>query len=149
MGYPMSKNVTDLLDTRDAETPFILDDLAQQLAEQFGQNSLTAKSLLSRATGNLLPGTLCRHLFDCIVHDSAVRDVLTTGHLAKLLSRFDILQRTSDPRVVGLTNPLFDERSQVERAEFFRSGNLLFLDASFLETKAVRELLDREEKLLY
>lgn len=148
MGYQLSKNLGELLLLYQGDTAIELAGLAAQVSGLFEKNEETAKALLGHVTGTMLPGTLCRHLFDCIVHDSVVRDVQTTGHLAKLLSRLDILAQTSDPSIVGLPNSLFDERSQIERAEFFQRGNVLPIDAKVLEVNGVKEMLQREENAL-
>jgi len=146
MSYQVSKNLGALLDQYRDDTPIDLRALADQVAGLFEKNMETVRSLLNRATGAMPPGTVCRHLFDGIVHDSVVRDVLTVGHLAKLLSRLDVLTKASNPMVVGLSNSIFDEQSQLERAEFFAAGNILPIDAEILANDAVKEMLGREKR---
>jgi hypothetical protein len=145
MDYPLSRNLAELPLPRESDEPLDLQALAGRAAEQFANKSPAAHVLLARVTGRMLPGTLCRHLFDCIAHDCAVRDVLTTGHLAKLLSRLDVLKETSNPRIVGLPHSLFDERSQAERAEYFRRGGVLWMDADLLQVNCVKQMLQREK----
>jgi hypothetical protein len=65
--------------------------------------------------------------------------------LAKLLTRFEAFQQTSDPRIVGLPSALFDQISQRERAEFFQAGNVLPIDAVILDLEGVKEMIEREQ----
>jgi len=144
MSYQFSRNLGELLDKFQDDTPIDLSALAKQLPNLFGENREAVTSLLSCVKGTMLPGTLHRHLSDSIVCDSVVRDVLTTGHLAKLLSRFDVLIELSNPVIIGLPNSLFDDQSQFERAEFFAAGNILPIDAEILDNSQVKQMLRRE-----
>ena len=100
--------------------------------------------MLSNCVGDMLLATLIRHLNDCIVYDCAVRDMLTIGHLAKLLCRIDILKTTSNPAIVGLPNVLFDKRSQQDRRDCFAKPGMLPVNGELLEIGIVKEMLQRE-----
>ena len=144
MSFQLSKNLSALLCQFETDIPIDLSVLADQVVELFEKNKEAVKILLNRTTGVMPPGTLYRHLHDCIVTDSAVRDVLTVGHLSKLLSRLDVLIKISNPAIIGLPHSIFDERSQFERAEFFATGSILPIDADILNNDAVKKMLQRE-----
>jgi hypothetical protein len=103
---------------------------------------------LAGVTGQMKIGTIELHLLDVVKHDSVVRDIETTGHLAKLLSRIEIFRKTSDNRVFGLPNKLFDDLSQSERADFFARGNILEIDGELLDFPDVKSALHDEAKIL-
>jgi hypothetical protein len=144
MSLQMSKNLGELLESYGDDTPIDLRGLAQQVARQLESKSEVVVSLLNRVTGTMAPGTLFRYLVDGVAHDSAVRDVMTTGHLGKLLTRLDVLLKTSNPAIIGLPHKVFDAQSQLERAEFFAKGNILPIDAEILNENVVKEMLERE-----
>ena len=92
-------------------------------------------------------GTLGLHLLEVLKTDSAVRDIHTTVHLAKFLSRLDTLRRTSDYRIVGMPNRLFDRRSQEERAKYFERGASLELESDAFESPEAQAMLNRESEI--
>ena len=145
MSYQFSRNLGELIGKLEDDTPIALNVLAEQLASLFPKNSETVRSLLLRVTGTMPPGTLIRHLSDGISYDSVVRDVMTTGHLGKFLSRLDVLAAVPNPAIIGLPNAVFDQQSQSERAEFFAAGNILPIDAEILENNVIEQMLQREE----
>src|SRR5437762_2157553 len=133
MTYPLSSRLAEILDCSGQDASVDLRALADRLALTFAEGASTPAGLFPEVAGTMHQGTLSRHLFDAIVHDSVVRDILTTGHLGKLLSRLEVLKRTGDYRIVGLPNQLFDARSQAERAEFFGRGGFLIMDGNLLQ----------------
>jgi hypothetical protein len=143
MSYQLSTNLNELLDRYCGDASIDLQTLALEVA-RLSADQQHAQSLLRRVTGTMHPGTLNRYLCDGIASDSVVRDILTTGHLGKLLSRLDLLLQLSNPTILGLPNSLFDAQSQSERAEFFRAGNILPIDGDILNQNAVKEMLERE-----
>lgn len=124
-----------------------LSDLAKNVAKNFGGKDQLAGALLENATGKMNLATMGIHLLEIIKHDSVVRDIQTTGHLAKLLSRLEVFRKTSDYRVVGMPNQLFDDMSQAERAIFFQRGNILEIDGELLDLPDVRATMEREAKI--
>ncbi len=124
-----------------------LSELAKSVAKIFGDKVPLATSLLANASGQMRRGTVDLHLIDTLNCDSVVRDILTTGHLAKLLSRLEVFRKTSDYRIVGMPNQLFDAISQAERAKFFERGNILEIDGELLDLPDVRAMMDREAKI--
>jgi len=145
-----SKNLKRILDVHNNALDQEIDllDLAKRVADIFGNKSPLAKALLANATGQMKKITLELHLLDVLKHDSVVRDIETTGHLAKLLSRLDVFRKTSDSRVFGMPNALFDDISQAERVEFFERGSILEIDGELLDLPDVRAMTDRETKLV-
>lgn len=148
MSYQWSDKLAALMAAYQDDTPVDLGQLSANVMVLFPNRPNLARSLLELCTGLMPPGTICRHLNDCIAHDSVVRDILTVGHLAKLLSRMNVLMQTSDSRIVGLPNSLFDARSVSERAEFFFHGNILPIDAEVLQIEGVAGMLKREHEIL-
>jgi len=145
MDYPFSALLASLLEKQAHREEVDLAELAQEVVKCFGSSSAAVEVLLAHARGKIHQGTLSAHLYDTIANDSAVRDVLTTGHLAKLLARFDIFHKTTDPRILGFPNRCFDDRSQSERREYFERGNILIIDADSLDLDRIREVLSREK----
>ena len=76
--------------------------------------------------------------------DSAVRDVITSGHLAKFLLRQDILLETGGYKLVALPNVVIDRISQLERARFFESGQTLHVALSESQIDNAGRILARE-----
>lgn len=145
---PVSKNLKNILELdRSWDDEVDLEQLCHRLVENFGDDADLAKALLSAVAGKMKRGTLDLHLFQVMEVDSAVRDVGTTGHLAKFLSRLDTFRRTSDYRIVGMPNRLFDRRSQEERAEYFKRGASLELDSDAFESPEAQAMLNRESEI--
>jgi len=145
-----SKNLKRILDVEriNLDQQLNLSDLAKSVADAFGDKSSFATALLAGVTGQMKIGTIELHLLDVVKHDSVVRDIETTGHLAKLLSRIEIFRKTSDNRVFGLPNKLFDDLSQSERADFFARGSILEIDGELLDFPDVKSALHDEAKIL-
>lgn len=122
--------------------------LCQQVAAVFGEKASVARALLANVKGTMKLGTIGVHLLQILKHDSAVRDFVTTGHLAKLLSRLDVFRKTADYRIIGMWNPIFDEQSQLERAEYFRRGVSLEMDGDLLDSAEAQSLMKREAEIL-
>lgn len=125
-----------------------LGNLRRPVAEAFGAKAELAWALLQLATGRMKRGALGLHLLEVLKHDSAVRDIQTTGHLAKFLGRFEVFCETHDYRLVGMPNPLFDELSQRERNKYFEHGASLELDGDAFESPAAQEMIKRESAIL-
>lgn len=125
-----------------------LTDLVKRVAESFGNKSTIARALLEKASGKILFGTLQVHLLQVLKVDSAVRDLLTTGHLAKFLARKDIFLKTMDYRIVGMPNRVFDEISQIERVKYFERGASLEFDADIYESAETQAMLKRELEII-
>ena len=125
-----------------------LSDLAKRVADTFGDKSPLVMEFFANLTGQMQMGTVNLHLLDVAKHDSVVRDVETTGHLAKFLCRLDVFRKTSDSRIFGMPNRLFDRISLAEREEFFARGNILILDAELLLLPDLLSAIDREGEIL-
>jgi len=132
---------------RSLEEEVDLKSLCHRLAESFGDDADLARALLAGVGGKMKRGTLGLHLLEVLRVDSAVRDIQTTGHLAKFLSRLDIFRRTSDYRIVGMPNRLFDQRSQEERAKYFERGTSLEVESDAFESPEAQAMLQRESEL--
>ena len=135
------------IDRNNLDEEVNLAELAKSVAKIFGDNAPLATSLFANANGQMSRGTVDLHLIDMLNCDSVVRDILTTGHLAKLLCRLEVFRKTSDYKIVGMPNQLFDAISQTERAKFFERGNILEIDGELLDLPDVRAMIDREAKL--
>lgn len=125
-----------------------LAELARKLVERLGESKLIAVALLREASGFQTVGEILDSLGNFLPFDSTVRDVATTGHLGKLLSRKTIYESLSDWRVVGLPHSLFDRLSWKERNEVFKEGVCHVTHPDLLRNRAVLEMLDREESLM-
>lgn len=143
-----SENLRKILNLdRDLDEEVDLESLCHRLAESFGEDRELAKALLASVSGKMKLGSLGLHLLQVLKVDSAVRDISTTGHLAKFLSRLDIFRSTSDYRIVGMPNRLFDRRSQEERAKYFEHGASLELEADAFESPDAQAMLKRESEI--
>lgn len=149
-GSPISKNLVQILSLQEGNLDRKVDlkKLSERVAMSFGADSELAAALLKGVTGEMPMATLGTCLLNILAVDSAVRDIQTTGHLAKLLSRLDIFRKTSDYRIVGMPNQLFDAISQAERTNYFEGGNILALDGELFDLPDVRAMMDSEAKLL-
>ena len=122
--------------------------LCMQAARLFGPNSATASACFRHTSGSIHRASLVRILHDSLKFDSVVRDMLTSGHLCKLLARMEVFKAIANERIVGLPHRLFDARSQAERSRFFDRGGILVIEADILELPGVREMLNSESHLL-
>ena len=75
--------------------------------------------------------------------DSTVRDMVTTGHLAKLVSRLSYYSPSDKPGLLGLPNRLFDQISLRERAS--RTANFP-VSATLLSSPKAVQMLREEDK---
>ena len=113
-----------------------------------GTSGSIIQRLLQPVDGELHFGILQAHLLDILKYDTAVRDVHTTGHLGKFLSRLDVFAEMSDIRIIAMHNPIFDALSQSERVEFFKAGASLEMDADLFDLPTVQAMLARERRIL-
>jgi hypothetical protein len=104
--------------------------------------------LLGQPSGKIHVATLFSHLDLIARSDSAVRDILTSGHLGKLLSRWSAFLRTSDHRIIGMPNHVLDKISQMERSEYFTTGASLDLDAEATQSLEAQMMMEREKGLM-
>lgn len=145
---PVSKNLEKFLNPDfNCDDEVDLEMLCCSVAEDFGKKAELARALIRPVTGKMKQGTLELHLLGVLKSDSAVRDVLTVGHLAKFLSRLDIFFRTSDYRIIGMPNRLFDRRSQEERTKYFEHGASLELEGDAFESPEAQAMLNRESEV--
>jgi len=131
----------------DLDCEIDLNALSKAVAESFANESEVARVFMANVSGCMKLGTLGVHLLQIIKHDSAVRDIQTTGHLAKFLSRLDIFAKTKDYRIIGMPNRLFDEISQLERTKYFERGASLEMDGDLLDSPEAQAMMDREAEL--
>jgi hypothetical protein len=89
-------------------------------------------------------GSLLSYLHQISAHDSVVQDVGTTGHLGKLLVRWDVLVRTNNYELLGLPNPKLDALSKRDRMEFFDSRVSLNRLSSAALQADVEAVVERE-----
>ena len=145
-----SKNLNRILDaSRDNLGEEVrLADLANDIINRYGDNTPMLAMLLAKVNGIAKRGEIDLILLEMIKHDSAVRDILTTGHLAKLISRLEYFHRTGDYRIIGMPNILFDHLSQTDRMLFFENGNILETEGELLNNPDVQIMLEQETKLL-
>jgi hypothetical protein len=121
MGHPLSERLSQALSCWAGKPgdEISLDILREHAVAQFSSHRDCALELMGSDTSVIRYGTLMLHLIKTAECDSAVRDILTVGHLAKLLSRMRVLKAPGDYKIVGWPNRLFDRQSQQERLEYF------------------------------
>ena len=89
---------------------------------------------------------LLKRLGDVTKRDSAVQDIVTRGHLGKLLLRWDMLDAEGAYNLIGLPHRSFDALSASDREDFFkRGGNLNRLDSKE-QVEMAQMILERERK---
>ena len=150
MGGPLSPNLIDILGLQkgsawDDEVDVQL--ICESLANHCGRDSPLARAHFRNRRGKVKIKELVSLVSGIVPHDSTVRDMLTTGHLAKLLSRWDVRERTGDYRILGLPNSLFDKLSWEERRAYFRVGVTHDFDGDLLDNREAQEMLERETNL--
>ena len=77
-----------------------------------------------------------------------MRDMLTTGHIAKLLSRWATFRSGHDYRVIGLSSVLFDPVSQTERIDYFARGASHDMDGDLLDSQEAQAMSKREADII-
>src|SRR5687768_12974114 len=91
------------------------------LAERFfrQENISSPPWSLFPETSEITMHQLLAHLGKIAQNDSVVQDLLTMGHLGKLLARFDTLVETENYELIGIPNRKLDALSRRDRVEFF------------------------------
>lgn len=87
---------------------------------------------------------LLNHLLEIARHDSCVQDVSTTGHLGKLLVRWDVWASTKNYELLGVPNSKLDSLSWRDRSELFAEGVSLNRLTAKESLESAGELLQRE-----
>lgn len=150
MAYPLSERLNAILDfsktNPDDETS--LCSLRFSVAKQFGDKQECALALLKSSDESMRHGRLMFYLIKTIGCDSVVRDILTVGHLAKLLSRVSLLSTSADYELLGLPNRLFDEFSQKERADYFERHSCLPMSGSLVSNSLMEKICADEKEIL-
>lgn len=150
MAHPLSVRLSQVLaccaGKPDDEIP--LDILRDRAAAQFCSHRDCAIELMGNDSAVIRHGTLMLHLIKSAECDSAVRDVLTVGHLAKLLSRMRVLKAPDDYKIVGWPNLLFDRQSQQERLEYFERNVALPAIGLSMNSPALAEVRAAEKEVL-
>ena len=143
---PVSNNLNKLLGLEEARPlkEINLTHLGQALARSFRDKEDIVRRLLN-ANGTMNVASILSHLDEIADEDSVVRDILTTGHLAKLLSRTDLLRDPVDYALVGVPNKVFDAASQDERQQYFRDGSTLTMTQ---KVDQLRVIMDREKAIM-
>jgi hypothetical protein len=151
MDFAVSPTLAGLLAIKEGEhldAELNLADLAVQVAESLGEKKKAAQALLGRVTGVQNVMDILLRIGCFLPLDSTVRDIATTGHLCKLLSRKEIYERLHDWRAVGLPNTLFDSLSWKERNEFFKEGVCHTSEPDLFQVSAVLEMLAWESSVI-
>lgn len=87
---------------------------------------------------------LLNHLLEIARHDSCVQDISTTGHLGKLLVRWDVWSSTKNYELLGVPNSKLDSLSWRDRSELFAEGVSLNRLTAKESLEATSKLLERE-----
>jgi hypothetical protein len=148
--YPLSEALAAILEAQSPDPRAVLHwgDLRSALATAFCEHTEAVSRLIAKREATLEYGKLMLSLIKLIKHDSAVRDVLTTGHLAKLLSRYDYLSKPEGYEIIGLLNPLFDKNSQLERAKYFDRNSSFGVSTRVLANQDAQQMIDNEKAIL-
>lgn len=131
------------------EEPVLLSfrDLRIQIVDIVGERGSVAEALIKCRDESLENEQLLRLLWKVVPYDSVVRDIVTVGHLAKVIARWDVLQATKKLAIAGLPNRLFDELSQQDRSSFL-SRCSFDLDAEAVESPEAQRMMAWEEEVL-
>lgn len=151
MSRPLSKQLAELADFAvflPGNLPVDIEELCRKVAAQFPNRQTVAAKLLT-ANGSIESQRLLAILGKIADNDSCVRDILTTGHLGKLLSRLNAVPEPIEFSLLGLPSPIFDPVSTRERSEYFAGRRGFPQDFTSKEAiKLAREILDREKAIL-
>jgi len=142
---PLSDQLVTLLNMKSAltsQTPISLSQVGKSLRHMVPEEATEFPVLAE----SLAPMKLLACLKKISVCDSAVRDMVTCGHLAKLLARKDILDTTGNYNLVALPNRYFDLLSLSERQAYFDSGRTLHDISSATERKQAMRIMAREAR---
>src|SRR5882724_7677780 len=148
--YPLSQPLARILYAKSNGPNDLVpwNQLRLEVAAVFGNHEDAILRLIPKRDLTLRNGTFMLHLTKIIKHDSAVRDVLTTGHLAKLLGRYDYLKPPWNYVLLGFLNPLFDRNSQLERAIYFQRNSSFSVSSIALESQEARQMIEYEKAIL-
>jgi hypothetical protein len=100
------------------------------------------------ANEELSTANLIRLMLKASELDNAVRDVLTTGHLAKLLTRYEVFKKHREYSLISLPHKVFDQIAVVERDELLSTSGTIIESREILDLVEVREMLERERRIL-
>lgn len=120
--------------------------LRKQLLEQIVNHKDCVSELIDETNEIVRHGVILLHLKRLVVVDTAVRDILTLGHLGKLLARWSLL-REGDYRFIGWPHRLFDELSEEDRS-YYRQSHSLPLVGTTPESEAFSKLIELESNIL-
>ncbi len=150
MDHPLSHRLNRVLSLWAGSPDEFLssETLSKRVSWEFDECAECAAALLKDAQPTLRYGTLLLHLVRLADRDSVVRDVLTVGHIAKLLSRHKYFDREKDYALLGWPNRLFDSQSQKERREYFSQNTALPTSATLLTSPVLADLREAEEAIL-
>jgi hypothetical protein len=142
-----SSRLTELLDLRNTipvNPTMDLTVLGETFAHAFHEETARLRRLL-RCKGTVPLQGLCLHIHRTAEWDSAVRDVITSGHLGKVLIRWKHL-RYNDYSLIGLRQSVLDDISRRERADYLRRHNNLLSQVFTPEMAWVAKAILEEEK---
>jgi len=124
--------------------PIALSVLAQRL---FDTEGLTVPTWLRLQELPDVPAReLLQHLHGVAENDSKVQDITTTGHLAKLIVRWDVWLKSQNYELLGMPNRKIDELSERDRIEFLKKSTSLNRLTRKGELPLARDTLSREKR---
>jgi hypothetical protein len=145
---PQLQQALGITEGRPAKIELSLRELISFIGDRLGSDGRLLAQVFPAASGTKRLEELLLEIRSFISFDSTVRDVATTGHLGKLLSRKPVFQETHDWRIFGLPHTLFDKLSWAERNQLFREGVTHAFDPELLGFPIIREMLEREATII-
>ena len=124
MDFTVSNRRKNLLRFQEADPEFLLNisEIRRLLADTFERHRECVLALTHSAPKVLKFGTLVLHLVNIARRDTVVRQLVTCGHLAKVISRFDYISSMSAIEhysMISCENKLFDAKSMEEFIAYF------------------------------
>ena len=151
MDFPLSETLAAALreaGMQDLGSLLNMAILTSAIERQVSPGDRRSMVCLRAVTGLEAADKLLLEIGNVLPFDSVVRDIGTTGHVAKILSRKESFARLHDWRVVGLPHRVFDLLSWNERNQFFKQGVCHTMDADLFRIPEVLKMLASERAVL-
>lgn len=147
MIVPISSSLQTVLKSGNSDEISDLDELRSKLIPLFGDASRCAAELIPPLKAKLRNGRLLQLLGTVCQNDSVVRDVITSGHLAKLLARFHLTD-SGNLRALSVSNYLFDQLSHRDRHAYFAMNQSFAMSTSLLNDPQISKMRNAEMEIL-
>jgi hypothetical protein len=149
MAIPISNCLKEILNDFNETTADIkFNALRDRIILQNKSNSDCLIELIGEVAICFRYGALLIHLLEIAKRDSVVRDIITVGHAAKLLSRISVLGNSNSYDIICWPHRLFDRISQNDRLQYFERERYFPMKAGLNTNPEISSLFNNEINIL-